>query len=426
VRFAIFAGAWPIFVRIASTAGAARRTILLAALQLVAVPCHAGMNEGIDALKRNDFATAARELRPLAERGDAEAQYRLGLMYEYGKGFATDKSQAVSWLRKAAAQGHVQAQIELAVIYATGDGVKQDNAQAVDWFRKAAGQGNAIAEYNLGLLYAKGQGIKRDDAQAIAWFRKSADHGYDGAQFKMGVAYENGEGISKDLVLAYANYAIAAREGNKEYAAHRDAVARMLSATELRDAQALASAWALGQPTPGSRMASATANANATPHPPDKCSATGTMEGQKFTATHCAISLYDDTHSVSIWFNEDAISAEEAAAFQLSSYAADDKGGKPRTLVRIMFCPGGGGTTASAAAVKSIDFAPSHAGSPLAGVQWVVEAAKDFKVEKMTGELKPGGTLAGRIVGQRAHTSWTLEFDLNLPAKDASAGLGCK
>jgi hypothetical protein len=203
-------------------------------------------------------------------------------------------------------------------------------------------------------------------------------------------------------------------------------VARALSASQLRDAQALTSAWVPGQPTPGSRMASTAATAKATARAPDKCSATGTMEGQKFTATHCAISLYDDTHSVAIWFNEDAISAEETAAFQLSSYASDDKGGKPRTLVRIMFCPGGGGTTASASAVKSIDFASSHAKSSLAGVQWVVETPKDFKVEKMTGELKPGGTLAGRIVGQRARTSWTLEFDLNLPAKDASAGLGCK
>ena len=57
------------------------------------------MDEGIDALKRNDFARAAKELRPLAEKGNAEAQYRVGLMYEYGKGFPQDKVQAVSWLR---------------------------------------------------------------------------------------------------------------------------------------------------------------------------------------------------------------------------------------------------------------------------------------------------------------------------------------
>jgi len=45
----------------------------------------AGLDEGLDALRRDDFATAAKELRPLAERGNAEAQYRIGLMYEFGK-----------------------------------------------------------------------------------------------------------------------------------------------------------------------------------------------------------------------------------------------------------------------------------------------------------------------------------------------------
>ena len=44
----------------------------------------------------------------------------------------------------------------------------------------------------------------------------------------------------------------------------------------------------------------------------------------------------------------------------------------------------------------------------------------------MAGEIKPGGTLTGRIVGQRAKTSWTLDFDMNLPTKDAAAGIGCK
>src|SRR5450631_89497 len=395
--------------------------IVLAAASLPAARSFAGMDEGIAALKRQDYPTAARELRPEAERGNAEAQYRVGLMHEYGKGFPVDKPRAVGWLNKAATQGHVAAQVELAVIYATGDGVKQDDVQAVSWFRKAAEQGDAIAQYNLGLLYAKGQGIKRDDAQAIGWFRKSADNGYSGAQFKLGVAYENGEGVAKDPVLAYVNYAIAARDGNAEHVAHRDDAARALNASQLKDAKALVAAWQPGQPMPtrGGTAQVVTARAS------DKCSATGTMEGEKFTATHCTISLYGDTHSVAIWFNEDAITPDEASNFQLSSYASDDKAGKRRTRVQIMFCPGGGSAVVSPSAVKSIDFNTSNAKSAFSGVQWVVEAPKDFKVEKLTGKLEPGGTLSGRIVGQRAKTSWTFDFDLNLQTKDAAAGMGC-
>jgi TPR repeat protein len=126
--------------------------LLVAAALLPSVPARAGMDEGLAAVRKNDFAVAARELRPLAEKGNAEAQYRVGLMYEFGKGFPVDKPQAVSWLRKSADQGHANAQTELAVIYPTGDGVPQDDVQAVSWFRKAAEQGEAIAQYNLGLL----------------------------------------------------------------------------------------------------------------------------------------------------------------------------------------------------------------------------------------------------------------------------------
>jgi hypothetical protein len=118
----------------------------------------AGLKEGYEALSKKDYVAAANEYRPLAERGDPEAQYRIGRMYEFGNGYPQDKAQGIAWIRKAAAQGHADAEQELGLVYATGDGVKQDNVQAVAWFRKAAEQGDATAQYNLGLLYAKGQG----------------------------------------------------------------------------------------------------------------------------------------------------------------------------------------------------------------------------------------------------------------------------
>jgi TPR repeat protein len=391
------------------------RILLALAAALCCGVAVAGLNEGLDALRRTDFASAARELRPLAEAGDAEAQYRIGLMYEYGKGYPQDKAQGIVWFRKAAGQNHAAAQTELGILYVTGDGVTQDDAQAVAWFQKAAPLGNTTAQYNLGLLYAKGQGVKLDVAQAIAWWRKAAAQGMIVAQFKLGVAYENGEGVARDPVLALANYTIAARSGNKEYAEYRDDIARQLTQEQRRTAITMADAWTVGQPMPGAAGAPVK----------DRCSATGMLGGEKFTATHCVISLYGDQHSVAIWFNEDPVTPQEAESFQLSSYADGSKGGKPRTMATIMFCPGGGQATASAAAVKAIDLNTNHAKSPLAGVQWVVEATRDFRVEKMTGDIRPGGTLSGRIVGARDKTSFTFDFDLNLPAKDAAAGMSC-
>jgi len=139
---------------------------LRALLALSALFCStaavAGLKEGYAALSKKDYVTAANEYRPLAERGDPEAQYRIGRMYEFGNGYPQDKAQGIAWIRKAAAQGHVDAEQELGVVYATGDGVKQDDVQAVSWFRKAAEHGDAMGQYNLGLLYVKGQGVARD------------------------------------------------------------------------------------------------------------------------------------------------------------------------------------------------------------------------------------------------------------------------
>jgi hypothetical protein len=305
--------------------------------------------------------------------------------------------------------------------------VPQDAVKAVAWFRKAASQGDATAQYNLGLMYAKGSGVRNDIAQAISWLRKAAEQGELNAQFKLGVAYENGEGVPKDNVLAYANYAIAARTGNKEFAKYRDDIAAELDPSQIREGKALAAAWDVGKPMPVRTAAGGGAVAAAAPaaQVTDKCSATGALEGEKFAAMHCAVSLYGDQHSVAIWFNEDPILPAESEAFQLSSYADGAKGGKQRTLVQIMFCPGGGSATASAAAVKSVDLNTNHAKSPLAGVQWVVDAPKDFKVEKLAGEVKPGGRLTGKIVGGRSKTTWNLDFDVTLPAKDAAAGMSC-
>jgi TPR repeat protein len=395
----------------------------------------AGLKEGYNALARKDYVTAMKEYRPLAERGNAEAQYRVGRMYEFGQGVAQDKALGIDWIRKAAAQNHIDAQQELGVIYATGDGVKQDDVQAVEWFRKAAMQGDAMAQYNLGLLYAKGQGVTKDYAQAIEWWRKAAMKGNAEAQFKLGVVYYTGQGVEKDPVLALANATIAARNGDKENVSFRDDLAKNATPEQKRSAKLLADAWKVGQPMPGSTsatVASATtpgaikapAVAAAVPVK-TRCSATGSMSGEKFAASNCVASLYQDQHSVAIWFNEDAITSAEAESFQTSSYAEGAKGGKQRTMAIIMFCPGGGKETAAASAVKSIDLNTNHARSAMAGVQRVVEAPKDFKVEKMTGEIKPGGTLSGRIVGNLDRTAFTFDFELTLPAKDAAAGMSC-
>ena len=192
------------------------RTLLALCAILCCNAALAGLKEGYAALARKDYVTAMKEYRPLAERGNAEAQYRVGRMYEFGQGVPQDKALGIAWVRKAAEQNHADAQYELGVVYGTGDGVKQDDVQAVAWFRKAAMQGDSMAQYNLGQSYANGQGVNKDYAQAVDWWRKSAAQGNADAQFKLGVVYYTGQGVEKDPVLALANATIAARSGDKE------------------------------------------------------------------------------------------------------------------------------------------------------------------------------------------------------------------
>jgi hypothetical protein len=101
--------------------------------------------DGNDALTRGDYATAVRLWRSLAEKGDAVAQYNLGLIYTNGQGVRQDDAAAASWYRKAAEQGYPAAQFKLGSMYFDGRGVQQDYVRALMWLNLAAARGHKIA-----------------------------------------------------------------------------------------------------------------------------------------------------------------------------------------------------------------------------------------------------------------------------------------
>ncbi len=90
------------------------------------------------AYKRGEYATAVRLWRPLAERGHAETQFALGIMYQLGLGMPQDWAKAAKWYRKAAEQGHASAPSYLGLMYDMGQGVLQDYVQAHKWYNIAA------------------------------------------------------------------------------------------------------------------------------------------------------------------------------------------------------------------------------------------------------------------------------------------------
>ncbi len=164
-----------------------RLVLTIAILIGLAAPAWAGFAEGVTAYNRGDYATALREFRPLAEQGDAGAQFILGLMYYKGQGVPQDHAEAVKWYRKAAEQGATEAQNSLGFMYYKGRGVPQDHAEAAKWFRKAAEQGHARAQSNLGLMYIQGIGVPQDYVQAYMWFNLAALRSPPGAEHDIAV-----------------------------------------------------------------------------------------------------------------------------------------------------------------------------------------------------------------------------------------------
>lgn len=163
----------------------------------------------------------------------------------------------------------------------------------------------------------------------------------------------------------------------------------------------------------------------------DKCAAKGSMGGKAFTMKHCAVAVYDEK-GVTIWFSEAPIPAQEVQTFHTSSYPqSKDPDGKGRTMMYFAFCPGGAKATPSPAAVKSVEMEIRHASSPMLWQTWLFEPGdKALKIEKLSGDLKPGGKLSGRITGKKTLDdgtaySWEADFDLQLPATAAAAGPGC-
>ena len=92
-------------------AGALMRIIAVMLLMLsFAATGAAGPSEDADAaMKRHDYKTALRLIRPLAEQGNANAQYNLGVFYDNGLGVPQDRIRAYMWLSLAAMQGRERA-----------------------------------------------------------------------------------------------------------------------------------------------------------------------------------------------------------------------------------------------------------------------------------------------------------------------------
>lgn len=149
-----------------------RYVMVLLAFMLVSSIVNAnGFEDGVAAFDRKDYAKAMEIWKPLAEQGDARAQYRLGRMHEKGRGVWRNLRTAAQWYLKAAHQGNADAQYRLAVAYAYGlGGLDLDETRALMWLCRAAAQGQRKAQKVLAEVYERGKfGVEPDPERAAYW-----------------------------------------------------------------------------------------------------------------------------------------------------------------------------------------------------------------------------------------------------------------
>jgi len=142
--------------------------LLILGLSLVRPVAAGELDAAVAAARGGEYETALRRLSPLAEKGDARAQFDLGFMHAYGWGLPRNPAEALVWYRKAADQGLAIAQHFLGLAHVNGDGVRPDDAEAARWFGRAAAQGFSQAQYMFGLMHLDGRGVAKDPVQSYA------------------------------------------------------------------------------------------------------------------------------------------------------------------------------------------------------------------------------------------------------------------
>jgi hypothetical protein len=125
-----------------------------------------GLNCNVSA-ESDDF----KRCRTFAERGDALAQFFMGLHYYQGfDGVVRDKAEAAKWWRLSADQGQPDAESAIGDMYYKGDFLAQDYEESFKWYLRSAMHGNSNAAMRVGTFYLSGQGgVTKNLKYAHAW-----------------------------------------------------------------------------------------------------------------------------------------------------------------------------------------------------------------------------------------------------------------
>ena len=208
----------------------------------VATFAHAGDYEvGVAAYGRKDYPRALRLFKRSYAVGDMRAANYLGRMYRDGEGVKEDRKEAMEWFRIAAERGDAEAQWSLGGMYESilnrDEGAKwelraaegglvdaqhyvgrlhlygytygvndpkgyNDPREAMKWLKLAANQGNVDAKDAIGIMYLNGWGVAEDHKEAYRWFLMAADKGDSESKCSLAQMYATGDTVERNMATA--------------------------------------------------------------------------------------------------------------------------------------------------------------------------------------------------------------------------------
>ena len=159
-----------------------------------------------------------------AERGNARAQFDLGLMYANGNGVAKNEELALMWFTRASENNFAKVLTVKKVLNTRVHAPKVVNtkrtSQKFSFAKKAAKRGNVRAQFDLAMMYRNGEGVSKDELLAFNYFHKAARNDSVEAKFQMGVNFKEGRGVRKQIQLAKYWFKLAAKAGHSTAMAH--------------------------------------------------------------------------------------------------------------------------------------------------------------------------------------------------------------
>ncbi len=191
------------------------------------------MQLAVAAYAAQEYASAHELLLPLADYGDLDAEYRLGVLYDNGLGVEQDLLLAADYYQRSAVKGNFLAATNLGSMYLDGRGVDANLDTAVGLYATAAAAGVAEAQRTYAALLMEGRGIEQDTSAALNWFMQAAQQGdresgsflealytreaeagNNEAWRMLAALYLRGAGVSTDIALGLELLERSARGGS--------------------------------------------------------------------------------------------------------------------------------------------------------------------------------------------------------------------